>query len=367
MQLGKTGAGISTSAGIPDFRSPDTGLYANLARLDLPYPEAVFDISFFRDNPLPFYTLARELYPGKYQPTVSHAFIRLLLDKGLLLKLFTQNIDCLERKVGITEENIVEAHGSFASQRCIECKTLYPDDLMKNNITSQEIPRCLALQCNGLVKPDIIFFGERLPEAFHQNRGVPQYADLCIVMGTSLTVQPFASLPSSCSENVPRLLINSERVGDLGCRADDVLLLGDCDDGVRKLTSALGWEKDLDAICNIRAPNLDCTRNPLEREKRKGDALEDQIALLTEEIDKSLKLASEHTSGVQGHLIKQKAGLSHCTTDANGAEPDPGPATREQNRMHSTGQGTPDVWKVKLFPMEKANEIQTHSSSKVLQ
>ena len=193
---------MSTSAGIPDFRSPDTGLYANLARLNLPYAEAVFDISFFRENPLPFYTLAHELYPGKYRPTISHSFVCLLSKKGLLLKLFTQNIDCLDREAGVPKDKIVEAHGSFASQRCIECKSPYPGDLMKQAVSRRDVPHCLSPQCDGLVKPDIVFFGEQLPEEFHKNRSLPNAADLCIVMGTSLTVQPFASLPSFCSKGV---------------------------------------------------------------------------------------------------------------------------------------------------------------------
>jgi NAD-dependent histone deacetylase SIR2 len=170
----------------------------------LPFAEAVFDISYFRNNPHPFYTLAQELYPGKYRPTITHSFIRLLQDKGFLLKLFTQNIDCLEREAGVRDEYIIEAHGSFARQRCIECKNTYPDDLMKEAIVKKDVPHCLTPECNGLVKPDIVFFGEQLPEAFFMNRMLPATADLCIIMGTSLSVQPFASLPEFVREGTPR-------------------------------------------------------------------------------------------------------------------------------------------------------------------
>ena len=339
MKLEKTGAGISTSAGIPDFRSPDTGLYANLAKLDLPYPEAVFDISFFRNNPLPFYTLAHALYPGRYRPTISHCFVRLLSDKGLLLKLFTQNIDCLEREAGVPDGNIIEAHGSFARQSCIDCKTPYSENLMREAIANREVPHCLTPQCNGLVKPDIVFFGEQLPDVFHRNRGLPFRADLCIVMGTSLTVQPFASLPGLCSENVPRLLINSERVGDFGCRADDVLLLGDCDDGVRKLASALEWEAELEALWSSTKPaNGGMKHSPMERNS-KDEALEDEIASLTDQVDKSLKLASDHASKVRDHQLETEGKVPQPHRNASSIQPDPDIIARDIKLIDGTCDG----------------------------
>lgn len=265
----------------------------------------MFEISYFRDNPLPFYTLAHELHPGKYRPTISHSFLKLLADKGLLLKVFTQNIDCLETKAGVPREKIIEAHGSFASQRCIECKTAYPDDLMKANIEMRDVPYCLTQSCNGLVKPDIVFFGEPLPEQFHLNKTLPVDADLCIVMGTSLSVHPFAGLPGFCSPGVPRLLINLERVGDLGFRPDDVLLLEECDDGVRKLATALGWIDELEAYWHetkLEKPEGDDAESP----DSKDEVLEKQIGILTGEVEKSLKITADHDAWLRDFLRKEK-------------------------------------------------------------
>lgn len=78
-------------------RSPGSGLYSNLEQYDIPYPEAIFELGYFFVNPKPFFTLAKELYPGNYRPNSAHYFLRLLHDKGLLLRLYTQNIDGLER------------------------------------------------------------------------------------------------------------------------------------------------------------------------------------------------------------------------------------------------------------------------------
>ncbi|KAG5649561.1 hypothetical protein H0H81_003079 [Sphagnurus paluster] len=254
-------AGVSTSAGIPDFRSPKTGLYSNLARLNLPHPEAVFEINFFRRNPVPFYTLAAELYPGAFRPTPTHSFIKVLASQGLLHTCFTQNIDTLERRAGIPAAKIVEAHGSFATQRCINCKTPFDDDEMREIVLGKRapgeevrIPRCKQSRCGGLVKPDIVFFGEsclqdqeQLPDHFIEKIPVVGEADLLIVIGTSLTVHPFASLARMAdSKTCRRVLINLERVGDIGKRPTDLVLLGDSDTIVRELCIALGWEEELD-------------------------------------------------------------------------------------------------------------------------
>ena len=87
------GAGISVSAGIPDFRSPGTGLYDNLAKYNLPTPQSVFDKEYFLERPDAFYLLCRELWPDNYAPTPAHHFVALLHEKGILRRCFTQNID----------------------------------------------------------------------------------------------------------------------------------------------------------------------------------------------------------------------------------------------------------------------------------
>ena len=288
----------------------------------MPYAEAVFDIAYFRRNPLPFYTLAHELYPGRYRPTITHSFIGLLHRKGKLLKLFTQNIDCLEREAGVPGDVIVEAHGSFATQRCIECHTEFPSDLMRKAVTAKVVPLCTRPSCSGLVKPDIVFFGEALPESFHRNRGLPAVADLAIVMGTSLTVQPFASLPSFVSEDTPRLMINQERVGGLGSRPDDVLVLGDCDAGVRKLADALGWREELEETwaATKKASPPDSDRKPIAAEKVKHQKLEDELDKLTRDIDQSLKLSEKHVHTTKEQLDKEKTDRAVSTEKAAAAD-----------------------------------------------
>ncbi|KAF9561114.1 NAD-dependent protein deacetylase sirtuin-2 [Mortierella alpina] len=254
-----TGAGISTAAGIKDFRSPGTGLYDDLERFNLPYPEAVFDISFFKDNPSPFYRLAKELLPGRYRPTLTHYLLPLLAKKGLLLRSYTQNIDMLERLTGLDAELLVEAHGSFATSECIECEEVIDNVWVRKHILKGEIPHCES--CGGLVKPTITFFGEMLPDRFGDlSQEDFEKCDLLLVLGTSLQVEPFNRLITKVPPNCPRLLINRDKVGeDMHSGFDfddkwkytfqrDAVFLGNCDDGTRKLAQLCGWEGELQAM-----------------------------------------------------------------------------------------------------------------------
>ncbi|KAL4436337.1 hypothetical protein ABPG77_009899 [Micractinium sp. CCAP 211/92] len=263
------GAGISVSAGIPDFRTPGSGLYHQLEKYDLPHPEAVFELSYFRENPRPFFLLAKELFPGNYLPTPTHYFMRLLHDKGLLLRCYTQNIDSLEHQAGLPRSAVIAAHGNFDSARCIQCGRRHSMEHVRRAVfrAGGSPCRCRNKRCRGLVKPDIVFFGEPLPERFvwHVPHDFPR-ADLLLVMGSSLVVHPFASLIDEVGESTPRLLVNRERVGeghpllrllgyqtggfcfDEGSNYRDALFEGDCDGGVRQLCRLLGWEQELDAL-----------------------------------------------------------------------------------------------------------------------
>lgn len=274
------GAGISTSAGIPDFRSPNTGLYATLDKYDLPFPEAIFDIGYFSEKPEPFYKLYEELYPDglKYRPTLVHSFFKLLYDKGKLLRVFTQNIDMLERLAGLPSEALVESHGSFSTARCIRCKTEVDIEWLRRIVKSGKIARCEQPSCRDddvPIKPDITFFGENLPDRFFDRLRDFFHADLLLVMGTSLVVNPFASLVGEVDSTCPRALFNLEKVGVKRminlARLDpfyreggfdfaserDTFCQGYVDETVRLLARECGWEKELDALHAATMKRLD--------------------------------------------------------------------------------------------------------------
>ncbi|RYH12890.1 hypothetical protein EON65_37000 [archaeon] len=166
--------GISVAAGIPDFRTPDIGLYAQVGRLGLPFPEAIFSLDYFRSNPAAFYTIANEFLTYHAQPVLAHKFIRRLQDEEILLCNYTQNIDGLELCAGVSLSKLVQAHGHMRSARCIECRTECGVDVFMEAIRTQQVLYCSG--CNpeagnivlssALVKPDIVFFGESLPASF---------------------------------------------------------------------------------------------------------------------------------------------------------------------------------------------------------
>ncbi|KAI7868251.1 DHS-like NAD/FAD-binding domain-containing protein [Spinellus fusiger] len=317
-----TGAGISTGAGIPDFRTKGTGLYDNLQKFNLPYAEAIFDIDYFETTPAPFYALAKELYPGRHLPTKTHYFLRLLDEKNLLLRNFTQNIDTLERLSGLKEERIVEAHGSFATASCIGCHLAVASDWLKKKIEQGEVARCE--QCQHLIKPDITFFGQSLPERFHDHMSA---TDLLIVIGTSLKVHPFAGLIDSVPGHVPRLLVNMEKAGvhasphsgfdfEWKRKRRDVAFLGSCDDGVERMAELLGWKDALESLYTLGHASLKAqwkaATDPQEEdedEETTPEPAQNTVDVLTDALAK-VQLVSEEEEK-DPHISKEKRS-KHC-------------------------------------------------------
>ncbi|CAO3689846.1 unnamed protein product [Rhizopus stolonifer] len=134
-----TGAGVSVSCGIPDFRS-ETGIYSRLQEYQLDDPQQMFDIDYFRETPEIFYSFAKELYPANYEPSPCHQFVKLVEENGQLLRNYTQNIDTLEHKADI--KRVVNCHGSFATASCVTCGYKVDGKEIESFIMAQQVPPC---------------------------------------------------------------------------------------------------------------------------------------------------------------------------------------------------------------------------------
>ncbi|TRM65384.1 DHS-like NAD/FAD-binding domain-containing protein, partial [Schizophyllum amplum] len=223
-----TGAGISVSCGIPDFRS-STGLYANLkerGEYELDDPQEMFDIHYFKQNPAVFY----EIYPSNFVPSPCHRFIKLIEDRN---KNYTQNIDTLETLAGVKH--------AILSKKVPVCAACCPPEVLaakKKKLGKKKAQGKWDSQDEdesdapayppGIMKPDIIFFGEKLTDDFDDAlKADREQVDLLIIIGTM-------HLPHS----VPQILINKTPVRHI---SPDIVLLGDADRVVEHLCSALGW------------------------------------------------------------------------------------------------------------------------------
>ncbi|KAF5870134.1 putative chromatin regulatory protein sir2 protein [Botrytis fragariae] len=271
-----TGAGISTSLGIPDFRSAN-GLYAQFGHLNLDDPQEIFNINKFKEDPSIFFGVAKAILPEivRYSPT--HQFIALLQRKGKLLTNYTQNIDNIEDLAGIIPEKVIHCHGSFATATCQVCGHQVEGEKIFDEIKAGKIPRCKRANCPpssqstrkrkrisvggkkkkngqysddnesddipepGIMKPDITFFGENLPDVFSDrlSKHDRDQVDLVITIGTSLKVAPVSEVVPYLPSHVPQIQINRDPIGHL---AFDIDLVGECDVVVSKICKELGWE-----------------------------------------------------------------------------------------------------------------------------
>jgi NAD-dependent deacetylase len=185
-----TGAGISVPSGIPDFRSPGTGLWETVD------PMEVAHIDAFRSDPERFWGFYAERFAGlaEKQPNGAHDALVTLEAAGLLDAVITQNIDMLHRKAGTRE--LVQVHGSIATCSCPSCGGSVPQSEARVRLLAdpRDVPGCEI--CGGPLKPDVVLFGEMLPEEeIERAQRLCEGADVLLCIGSSLEVHPVAGLP----------------------------------------------------------------------------------------------------------------------------------------------------------------------------
>ncbi|MBO4279569.1 MAG: NAD-dependent protein deacylase [Spirochaetales bacterium] len=198
-----TGAGVSTLSGIPDFRGKH-GVYNDPWQgMDV---EEIISMTFFRREPGIFYKWAKDVWYRleDYEPNIVHRTLALMQEKRMLEAVYTQNIDMLHQKAG--SRNVYEVHGSPEYHHCTRCGARYTYKEIAPIVLRDEVPLCR--KCGGVIKPDIIFYEESLNETV-LNRAWEDFSrsDLCLVLGSSLTVQPAASLPILARRNGADIVI----------------------------------------------------------------------------------------------------------------------------------------------------------------
>ncbi len=226
-----TGAGVSVPSGIPDFRTPETGLWANVD------PIEVAHIDVFERDPARFWSYYRPRFHSlaDKRPNTAHEAVAELERRGLLAGTITQNIDRLHRAAG--SENVVEVHGSIETSTCRECGASYGLDEVDALFDADGVARCAS--CDGAVKPDVVLFGEMLSEAaMARAHALAAEADLMLCIGSSLVVHPVAGLPEVTLAAGGRLAIVTK--GATPYDGDAALKLeGEVDEELSALLSAL--------------------------------------------------------------------------------------------------------------------------------
>jgi NAD-dependent deacetylase len=179
---------VSVSSGVPHLRPPETGLWANVD------PMEVAHISVFERDPERFWSYYRPRFQalGDKEPNRAHEALAELERRGLIEAVITQNIDRLHRAAG--SENVIEIHGSIETSSCLACGTTFGLDSVDSLFDERDVAVCA--ECGGAVKPDVVLFGELLPEeAMARATELAEGADLMLCIGSSLAVHPVAGLP----------------------------------------------------------------------------------------------------------------------------------------------------------------------------
>jgi len=229
-----TGAGISVESGIPPFRGPD-GIWTS-------YDPKILDIDFFRSNPERSWPAVKEifyLFFGKALPNYAHVFLAEQEKAGRLKVLITQNIDDLHFRAG--SRNVVEFHGNSRRLVCMSCRKMVD---ASGPILDEPVPTC---SCGGILKPDFIFFGERIPEeAITAADSAVRKTDAMIVIGSTGEVYPAASYPEEAKRRGALIIEINPRESNFTRKITDIFIPMKSVDACRALAGLMA-EKNTDS------------------------------------------------------------------------------------------------------------------------